>query len=70
VHQALTRHTKHIGHVYPPQLVEVLNAGVWHRGKLEAGRRDGDHWDAYVRYTVATGMQHLGWVTADLVRPV
>ena len=56
--------------VFPPQLVEVLNAGTWHRGQLEAWRRDSDGWNAYVRYTVAIGMQHLGWVTADLLRAV
>lgn len=54
--------------VFPPQLVEVLNDGIWRPGQLEAWRKDGAHWSAYVRYSVATGMQHLGWVRADMVR--
>ena len=54
--------------VHPPPLAGELNTGTWHPGQLEAWRRDNDHWDASVRYTVATGTQHLGWVSADRVR--
>ena len=49
--------------------VDVQRDGRWHPGTLEAWRRDVDGWRAFVRYSVATGMQHLEWVTADRVRP-
>lgn len=48
--------------------VDVERAGTWHPGVLERWRRDVDGWRAFVR-SVATGMQHLEWVTADRVRP-
>ena len=54
--------------VDPPKPVEVRHDGTWHPGWLEAWRRDSDGWRAYVRYSVAVGMQHLLWVGADEVR--
>ena len=35
--------------VRPPRLVEVFADDVWRPGFLEAWRRDGDNWVAYVR---------------------
>ena len=55
--------------VRPPRLVEVLTDDVWRPGFLEAWRRVGDSWVAYVRYMVGPGMRHLTWVTAKRVRP-
>jgi hypothetical protein len=45
--------------VRPPRLVEVLADDEWRPGFLEAWRRDGDSWVAYVRYMVEPGMRHL-----------
>ena len=55
--------------VRPPRLVEVLAGDTWHPGFLEAWRRDGDGWLAYVRYIKGPGMRHLMWVAAQRVRP-
>jgi hypothetical protein len=55
--------------VKPPKPVQVRRDGVWHPGSLEAWRRDGDDWRAYVRYTIAVGATHLDWVAQDDVRP-
>lgn len=55
--------------VDPPRQVWVRRGDVWHRGTLEAWRRDEAGWLAYVRYTVAVGMRHLEWVAAEAVRP-
>ena len=49
--------------------VEVQCESRWHPGTLQPWRRDVDGWRAFVRYSVAAGMQHLEWVTADRVRP-
>ena len=51
------------------RVVDVQRDGTWHPGTLERWRRDVDGWRAFVRYSVAAGMQHLEWVTADRVRP-
>jgi len=40
----------------------------WHAGQLEAWRRDGDDWRAFVRYSTGAGMRHLEWVEAARVR--
>jgi hypothetical protein len=57
-------------YVRPTRLVEVLADDLWRPGFIEAWRRDGDCWLAYVRYMVGPGMRHLRWVGADRVRPV
>jgi hypothetical protein len=44
--------------VDPPKLVRVRRNDTWHRGRLQAWRRDGDGWLAYVRYSVGV---HLEW---------
>ncbi len=54
--------------VRPPRSVVVVRDDTWHRGHLEAWRRDGARWRAFVRYTTGTGMQHLEWVDAERVR--
>jgi hypothetical protein len=51
--------------VDPPKPVQVQRDDAWHPGWLEAWRRDGDGWRAYVRYTVGVGRQHLEWVGAE-----
>ena len=54
--------------VRPPWLVEVSVVDTWRPGFLEAWRRDGDSWLAYVRYMEGPGMRHLTWVQAQRVR--
>ncbi len=54
--------------VQPPRSVAVARDNTWHRGHLEAWRRDGADWRAVVRYSTAAGMQHLEWVDAERVR--
>lgn len=54
--------------VYPSQLVEAQRDDRWHAGYLEAWRRDGDDWRAFVRYSTGVGMRHLEWVGATRVR--
>jgi hypothetical protein len=56
--------------VRPPRLVEVSVDDIWRQGFLEAWRRDGDSWLAYVRYAVGPGMRRLTWLPAQRVRPV
>jgi hypothetical protein len=45
--------------VEPPRQVRVRRGDRWFPGWLQAWRRDGDGWRAYVSYTVGVGMQHL-----------
>jgi len=52
----------------PPKPVQVRRDGTWYPGWLEAWRRDGGDWRAYVRYTAGVGLQHLTWVGASDVR--
>jgi hypothetical protein len=47
--------------------VEVLHAGAWVTGWLEAYRRDDEGWRAMVRYTTAQGMQYLQWRPAEQI---
>jgi len=54
--------------VQPPKPVEVERDDRWHAGQLEAWRRDGDDWRAFVRYSTGAGMRHLEWVEAARVR--
>jgi hypothetical protein len=56
--------------VRPRRVGEVFADDVWRQGFLEAWRRDGDSWVAYVRYMVGPGMRHRTWVPAQRVRPV
>jgi hypothetical protein len=41
----------------------------WYDGWLQAWRRGGNDWLAYVRYSVGVGMMHLEWVGAERVQP-
>jgi hypothetical protein len=56
--------------VDPPKLVCVRRDETWHAGWLQAWRRDGDGWRAYVRYSVGVGMQHLEWVSSEQLTPL
>jgi hypothetical protein len=55
--------------VDPPRCVQVRRGEGWYGGWLQAWRRDGDGWLAYVRYSVGVGMQHLEWVGVERVKP-
>jgi hypothetical protein len=46
---------------------DINNVPGW---VLDSSLRDDDGWMAYVRYTVAVGMQHLEWVEAPRVKAV
>ena len=48
--------------------VEVLREGTWRPGFLEHWRKDGDRWEADVRYTVGIGQTHVAWVDENMVR--
>lgn len=51
-----------------PRPVEVLHHGCWVPGSMEACRRDGDGWRAFVRYRTGPGETYLSWRTEDEVR--
>lgn len=54
--------------VQPTQLVHVERDSPGHAGELRAWRRDDTEWLANVIYSIAVGIRHIDWVTADRVR--
>lgn len=50
--------------------VEVWSGQRWVPGTLEVWRRDPAGWVGYVWWREAAGLQHVGWLPADRLRPV
>jgi hypothetical protein len=56
--------------VWPPQLVEVFDDGLWRRAQLEAWKHGSDGLQASIRYCAdpGWGLTGLSWVDRTRVR--